>query len=229
MKNILAVLSLFILPGLLVGCVSSTYIHPATRGSAFDSATKQPITGAKVVMVWDGEIASYPSAHTSCLHFGTATTDGDGNFTFPSWEVDRKNLIRKSVVAEWFLLKPGRAVNPLVGDPIGRFKATPDGAYSLEQIDDPETWIRAVLKSLPPTCLADPSSYDAQLKFFDDVMEAIESLPAGREPIRDGPSEPAFTPRARISGHKCLIFRNIAASNSLTNYKMSEADRKCSY
>lgn len=63
------------------------------EGRVLEEGTEKPVSGAIVVALWIGHLATFAHGRTICYHVLSTITDDQGRYRFPNW--------RKEITQDW--------------------------------------------------------------------------------------------------------------------------------
>lgn len=69
----------------LIPLAACAYWGGPIEGRVLEEGTDKPISGAIVVVRWQGTAFSFVESPTVCIHVETTTTDKDGRYRIPFW------------------------------------------------------------------------------------------------------------------------------------------------
>jgi len=68
----------------VTGCLLYSASH-AFRGQVVDKKSGKPISGAVVVVLWEGVAGNIPESSSQCAHVESAMTDANGQYHIENW------------------------------------------------------------------------------------------------------------------------------------------------
>jgi hypothetical protein len=109
-RTLFGICAITLIACVFAGCEKPGLTVVEVNGAVVDAATSRPLSGAKVLVVWEGEIDVLVDSQVARIRQCKTVTSADGGFRVAAWRAPR-NVIGR-LKAQAFVYLPGYKSRP---------------------------------------------------------------------------------------------------------------------